>query len=256
MQYRVTYARREDLQRDMDTQITKGGLFVMVPPPEGIQYGTKLPLEIVCPNGVSLQFEGGVLAAVPGQGIALAISSDHVVALKNVLLQCTSDRSDVGPVHATVDLSAPTVAAPATTARAQTLPGSTDAALTWDTLSIAEKMRLAQHGGRDERAAAMRDINRNLHTLVLRNPRITVEEIVVIARNAQIHTDLLRMIADRSEWVGRSTVAEALVRNPRTPNDIGMRCLAHCSAEAVKQMAKGIGAPPHIVQAARKRVIG
>jgi hypothetical protein len=115
---------------------------------------------------------------------------------------------------------------------------------------------LAQHGGRDERAAAMRDINRNLHTLVLRNPRITIEEVVVIARNAQTHTDLLRMIADRSEWAGRSTVAEALVRNPRTPNDVGMRCLAQCSTEAVKQMAKGIGAPPHMVQAARKRVIG
>jgi len=29
-----------------------------------------------------------------------------------------------------------------------------------------------------------------------------------------------------------------------------------CPAEAVRQMAKGVGAPPHIAQAARKRVLG
>jgi hypothetical protein len=99
MQYRVTYARREDLQRDMDTQITKGGLLVKVSPPGGIQYGTKLPLEIVCPNNTSVRMEGDVLAAIPGQGIALAIPAAQIATLKNVLLECTSDRSDAAPVH-------------------------------------------------------------------------------------------------------------------------------------------------------------
>ena len=95
-----------------------------------------------------------------------------------------------------------------------------------------------------------------LHAHVLKNPRMTIEEVVAIARNPQASPELLKLVAERSEWMGRATVAEAIARNPKTPNDVGVKALAGCSAEAIRQMAKGIGAPPHIAQAARKRVLG
>ena len=130
-----------------------------------------------------------------------------------------------------------------------------DPVANWDQFSPAERMRLAQHGGRDERGAALRDKNRALHPHVLKNPRISIEEVVFIAKNAQMSADMLKLIADRSEWFGRSAVAEALARNPKTPAELAVRALQHCGQEALRQMAKGTGAPPHVVQAARKAVL-
>ena len=91
---------------------------------------------------------------------------------------------------------------------------------------------------------------------MLKNTRLSIDELVALARNPQCAPDLLELIAKRTDWMGRPPVAEALARNPKTPNDLAVRALAHCSAEAVRQMAKGVGAPPHVIQAARKRVIG
>ncbi len=39
--YRVTYARREDLRRDLETQIERGGLYVLAPPPDELAYGAR-----------------------------------------------------------------------------------------------------------------------------------------------------------------------------------------------------------------------
>jgi hypothetical protein len=37
---------------------------------------------------------------------------------------------------------------------------------------------------------------------------------------------------------------------------VALRALDHVPLEALRQMAKGAGVPPHVVQAARKKVIG
>lgn len=251
MLFRVVYSRREDLRRDLDEQLARGGLFFLLPAPDGAMYGTGLDAELVAPDGAAMRFRGEVLAVAPGQGFALSVPQATVQAVREALAGCARDGdAPEGPRHERVDPS--TAPAEAESSR----PASLDPVRDWDTLGPAEKMRLAQHGGRDERAAALRDRNRTLHPMVLKNPRLSLDEVVAIARNPQAPPDLLKLIADRSDWMGRTAVAEALARNPKTPGDVGVRALASCGAEAVRQMAKGTGAPPHIVQAARKRLLG
>lgn len=280
MRYRVTYARRDDLRKDLDAQLARGGIFVNVPPPEGLQYGVKLRLELVAPDGTVAKSEGDVLASVPGVGLALSVPPEAVAMLRAALDRLTFDAPDgAAPRHERIEATRPTPPSPAISAvtPAQSTPSAaspsvqtaaqsarpvaprgpmTADAQSWDTLSPADKMRLAQHGDRDERAAALRDKNRTLHPHVLKNARITIEEVVAIARNPQSASDLLKLISERSDWMGRSQIAEALARNPKSPNDVGVRALSGCSLEALRQMAKGTGAPPHVIQAARKRVIG
>ncbi len=246
-QYRVTYSCRDDLQRDLDTQIGRGGLYVMAPPPAELAYNSRCALEIVAPDGRSVVTEGAVLAVTPGQGLALAIDGRAVEEVRALVASLGPDAPGAAATrHERVE---------GRTAR-EAPAAAAEGVLGWDALSTVEKMRLAQHGGRDERGAALRDRNRALHPHVLKNPRLSVEEVVALARNPQAAPELLKLVAERPEWIGRATVAEALARNPRTPNDVGVRALAGCSAEAVRQMARGIGAPPHIAQAARKRVLG
>ena len=70
------------------------------------------------------------------------------------------------------------------------------------------------------------------------------------------HNDAFnRSSAERKEWLSRPAIASALAKNPKTPPEIAVRSLEYVPLETLRQMAKGIGAPPHVVQAARKKVI-
>jgi hypothetical protein len=126
----------------------------------------------------------------------------------------------------------------------------------FDKLSRIEKVQKALHGTRDERNAILRDRDRTLYPFVLKNPQLDADDVVAIAKNAQMTADMLTQIADRKEWLQRPSVALALARNPRTPTELAVRALEHVPTEALRQLAKGNGALPHVVQAARKKLIG
>jgi hypothetical protein len=123
-------------------------------------------------------------------------------------------------------------------------------------MTNAEKIQVALHGTRDERNLVLRDKNRTLHAFVLKNPAINLEDITTIAKNAQMGPEILKQIAERKEWFQRPTVATALARNPKTPPDVAIRALDHVPNDVLRQMAKGVGALPHVTQAARKKVVG
>ncbi len=89
VRYRVTYERRADLRRDLDAQLARGGLFVNVPPPDGLQYGMRMRLDLVAPDGTVAHSDGDVLAAVPGQGIALSVPPEAVARLRAALERLT-----------------------------------------------------------------------------------------------------------------------------------------------------------------------
>jgi hypothetical protein len=120
----------------------------------------------------------------------------------------------------------------------------------------AQKIHLALHGSRDQRNAMLRDRDRGLHAFVLKNPGITVDDVLAIAKNAQFGAEMFKQISERSDWFQRPAIALALARNPKVPAEIAIRALSYVTPDALRQIAKGTGALPHVVQAARKKVIG
>jgi hypothetical protein len=126
----------------------------------------------------------------------------------------------------------------------------------YEDMTNAEKIQLALHGSRDERNTILRDKNRTLHPFVLKNPQVNLEDITTIAKNAQMGPEILKQISERREWFQQPGVATALARNPKTPPDIAIRALDYVPMDVLRQMAKGVGALPHVTQAARKKVIG
>jgi hypothetical protein len=127
---------------------------------------------------------------------------------------------------------------------------------TYEEMTNNEKIQLALHGNRDERNKVLRDTNRTIHPYVLKNPQLNLEDVTAIAKNALMGPDILKQIADRSEWLQKPAVAVALARNPKTPPAVAVRALDYVPNDALRQMAKGVGALPHVTQAARKKVIG
>jgi len=153
--------------------------------------------------------------------------------------------------------SSPGIVPPSQSSPGIALPGgSMQEAARAEAPTRMEKVQLALHGNRDERNAILRDRDRTLHGFVLKNPQLDADDVVAIAKNAQMTAELLKQIGERKEWVQRPAVALALARNPRTPPEVAVRALEHIPLEALRQMAKGTGVPPHVTQAARKKLLG
>ena len=237
---RITYESLSELRRALDSEIARGVLLVKVAAPDSLQFRDAIVLELVSPSG-AMDVDTEVVSILPGVGVAVAFPSARVAEVQ-ALLNGPPDPPAARPaVHLLV---------PAATSEASEAPGPGARA------STAEKIQRALHGSSDDRAAILRDQNRTLHAYVLKSPQVTIDEVTAWAKNPQMSVEFLKLIAERKEWLSRPAIALALARNPKTPPEIGLRSLEYVPMDALRQMAKGTGAPPHIVQAARKKVIG
>ena len=84
-------------------------------------------------------------------------------------------------------------------------------------MTVGERIKLALKGNRDARMILIRDPNRLIQRFVLQNPRISDDEIVMLARNRNLDGELLRKIGDHKYWPRNYQVKLALVTNPKTP---------------------------------------
>jgi len=122
-----------------------------------------------------------------------------------------------------------------------------------ETLSLQEKMALAMSCDRELRFQLLRDPNKQLHPLVLKNPRIGLEEVVWAAKLTTLNPEALKVIADHPEWGQNPTVAAALVRNPKTPIPVAVKLVPRLATAELKAIARSQGRP-QIVQAAKKHL--
>jgi len=224
-------------------QMAKGGVLVRVNDVSGLELDTAATLELVLPDGNKLIADVKVLQILAGYGIAVSVPAEVVAQLQN---RSGKDTGTTAAKHERFDTVAPP-GEPTRVARSTTQP--------IEAMSHAEKIQLALHGNRDQRMALLRDPNRALHQYVLKNPQTNADDVLTIAKNAQMSADLLKQIGERREWFQRPQIALALARNPKTPPDLAVRALEYVPMDALRQMAKGVGALPHVAAAARKKVI-
>ena len=116
-----------------------------------------------------------------------------------------------------------------------------------------ERMRTAASGDREQRMNLLRDPNKQLHAMVLKNPRIGLEEVLFAARLGTLAPEALKLIAEHAEWGQNPSVAVALVRNPKTPIPVALKLLPRLPAAELKAIAKSQGRA-QLVQAARRQV--
>ncbi|HET9987902.1 MAG TPA: hypothetical protein VFQ65_05265 [Kofleriaceae bacterium] len=247
--FRITYERYSDLHDDT-LQMAKGGLLVRVTGAAGLVAETPVALELVLPDGARLEADARVIQVLEGFGVAVTIDPELAAALRQAVA-AGRDHGGGGPArHERVDHGNDR---PTERARPATIQPQGPAPA--DKLTHAAKIQLALHGTRDQRNAILRDTNRTLHPYVLKNPQITVEDVLAIVKNAQSSPELLKQVAERREWLQRPQVALGLARNPKSPPEVAVRALDYVPIDAVRQIAKGSGVLPHVAQAARKKVI-
>ena len=249
MHFLVSYHRPQDLARDYDAQLARGGLLVRVAPPEGLELYAEVGLRIRA-LGADVALKAQVVQVFPGVGVAVTFDPARLEGIAAAVEQARTEGAHEGAdVEYAIAGAAPAPAAPE--------PSATAAAAEERSVGVAATARIQQalHGNRDERSAILRDVTaKSVHAYVLRNPNLQLDEVLAMAKNANLAPDLLRQIAERREWAGRPEIAIALVRNPKTLVPMAVRLLDAVTPADLRQIAKDGHTRAPIAQAARKKL--
>jgi hypothetical protein len=120
------------------------------------------------------------------------------------------------------------------------------------TMGIAEKIKLALRGNKDARSILIRDTNKLIRRLVLQNPRVTDPEVIAVARNRTADDELLRIVAERREWMRNYQVRLALATNPKTPLVVALKQVATLAERDLRLIAKSKNVPAGVAVQARR----
>jgi len=84
-------------------------------------------------------------------------------------------------------------------------------------MSISERIKLALIGSKTHRMILVKDPNKMVSLAVLESPKITTDEVIILAKNKSIGTDIIGRIARNREWIKNYSVIVELLGNPKTP---------------------------------------
>jgi hypothetical protein len=120
------------------------------------------------------------------------------------------------------------------------------------TLPIAERLKLATKGTREQRAQLIRDANRIVATAVLTSPKLTESEVEAFAKMGNVSEDVLRIIGTNRSWVKNYGIIHAVTRNPKTPPAISMQLMHRLTEKDIKMLSTDRNVPEVLRLAARR----
>lgn len=128
----------------------------------------------------------------------------------------------------------------------------------WDRLrsrSQMEKILLAVKADRSERALLLQDSDPRVLLSLLRNPRVTVDEVARLVRSAFLTYQLADAVVKTGQWMSSLDVRLGLIHNPKTPPAIALGILPSLPEAEVRAIARS-GTSMALKQAALKRLQG
>jgi hypothetical protein len=84
-------------------------------------------------------------------------------------------------------------------------------------LTISERVKLALTGERTQRMILVKDPNKMVSLAVLESPKISMDEIALLARNKSLPGELIAKISKKRDWTKNYIIIHELVQNPKTP---------------------------------------
>lgn len=119
-------------------------------------------------------------------------------------------------------------------------------------MSMGEKVRLALTGSRAARSLILRTNKPLLVNMVLKNPRLTVDEVVELAKLKTTATDILEAIQRNRSWMKGYQLKLILVMNPKTSAASSMRLMGHLLEADLRRIAKSRDVPQIVANTARR----
>ncbi|MEK6374908.1 MAG: hypothetical protein AABO58_19710 [Acidobacteriota bacterium] len=229
--FTVEFESEQELRDEHRTNLSFGAL--LIPTVETFALDNALLVTLRGPWGGETFVRAKVVAALPA-GIALAFEGDGEEILLRLLAK-----------PAAVEVEEPVSDDPSV--RNQNA---------WDRLrglSQMEKILLAVKADRTERAMLLQDNDPRVLLSVLRNPRLTVDEVVRIAKSSFLTYQIAEVIMKTGQWMGNVDVRLALIHNAKTPPAFSLRILPTLPDAEVRAIARA-GTNMALKQAALRRL--
>ncbi len=219
--FTAEFENEEELRNEHQTNLSFHALRLATT--EQVALHTTLLVTLRGPGGGEAFVKATVVATLP-DGIALSIEG-HVDELLERLL-------------------------PAAT------PSTTQSA--WDrirNLSQMEKILLAVKADRSERALLVQDNDPRVLLSLLRNPRLTVDEVVRVAKSTFLNYQIADVISKTTQWMASLDVRVGLIQNAKTPPALALRILPTLPVPEIRNIAR-TGTNMQLKQAAIRLIQG
>lgn len=128
----------------------------------------------------------------------------------------------------------------------------------WDrirSLSQMEKILLAVKAERSERAQLVQDNDPRVLLSLLKNPRLTIDEVTRIAKSTFLTYQIAEVIVKTGPWMANLELRVALIHNPKTPAQFALRILPTLPEADVRAIARSSPSTA-LKQAALRRLQG
>jgi hypothetical protein len=119
-------------------------------------------------------------------------------------------------------------------------------------MNVKDRVRFAMKGDREVRNILIRDSNRIVSEAVIKNPKITDQEVEKIAAMRTVSSDILRQIGIKRQWLRSYGIIHNLARNPRTPMPIIMSIIPRLMPRDLKSLGTNRNVPDAVRQQAAR----
>ena len=89
-------------------------------------------------------------------------------------------------------------------------------------LKVGERVKLAMLGNKEERAVLIRDSSKVVSSAVLASPKLTDQEVELIAAMKNVQESVLRDLHRTRKFMKNYNVVRNLINNPRCPLDLSL----------------------------------
>lgn len=210
--FTVEFDSEEELREEHRANLSMSGLRLATT--EAVALNATLLVTLRGPGGGESFARATVVANLP-DGIALAIDGNPDEHLARLLAKPTEESSDDTPE------------------KKQNI---------WDrirALSQMEKLLLAVKANRTERALLLQDNDPRVLLSLLRNPRLTVDEVARLAKSSFLTYQIADVIMKTGQWMASLDVRLGLIHNAKTPPAFALRILPTLPESEVRSIARG-----------------
>lgn len=119
-------------------------------------------------------------------------------------------------------------------------------------MGVSEKIKMALTGDKEWRMLLVKDKNKLVSGSVIKNPRITDGEILIITKCQLNNDEILREICNNKEWTKNYQIRKSLVENSKTPVQHTLRFLSGLTSKDLGLLAKSKNVSSVIATQARR----
>jgi len=210
--FTVEFDNEDELREEHRANLSMGGLRVVTS--EAAAVTATLLVTLRGPWGSETFARATVVAILP-DGMALAIDGNAEEHFARLMARSADDSSDETPE------------------KKQNV---------WDrvrALSQMEKLLLAVKADRTERALLLQDNDPRVLLSLLRNPRLTVDEVARLAKSSFLTYQVADVIIKTGQWMANLDVRLGLIHNAKTPPAFALRILPTLPESEVRSIARG-----------------